>query len=845
MPDDQSAVRPIARQFTRDYLLASLLPLLLLIVSTTVGATIAKNTLARMIDASTWEVNRDANHHIRSSGEKTIERQAQAVARQVEIFLRDHPRETIDSLQRDETFQAIAVQLVGDTGYTCVYEAGSGIMRFHPNPKLIDLRMASLAPQLPTWWSIFEPSLSRIESSGYYEWIDNDGARREKYMSMVPVAVPIEERYLMVAATTYIEEFSKPLLELEKKAQQVSGRYRQFVLRQAALIGGAHLAVLLMTFGSVALVGRRAQRRFIRPIQALAHAAQQLGAGRWETEVGATLLRRQDEIGLLAQEFSRMQAQLKKLFTDLELRLAELNTTQQALQQSELHYRQLYQKAEQAREVYHSLLSSSADAIVTHDLDGRATYVSPSFSRMFGWSPKALLGGPIPFVPDSEREASRTLIETPARQGTAVQGVKTRRMTQDGRSLAVSVSASRFNDHRGEPAGILEVIRDITDHERLEEQFFRAQKMEAVGTLAGGIAHDFNNLMMGIQGNASLILLDLDPDHPHSERLKNIERYVQDGAELTRQLLGFARGGKYEVTSTDLNLLIEHNTRMFGRTHKEIQIHCRLSPDLWPVEVDRGQMEQMLLNLYVNAWQAMPDGGQLIVTTGNVANSDRGFEGPGARPGRLVKVSVTDTGIGMDDATRQRIFEPFFTTKPMGRGTGLGLSSVYGIVHHHGGLIEVASQKGVGTTFDVYLPASDQAVAHERPAQTALLKGSETVLLVDDEEMIVSVGSAMLEKLGYRAITARSGAEALALFAQQASLIDLVILDMVLPDMNGGEIFDRLRAQHTSLRVLLASGYSVDGQAREVLARGGSGFIQKPFSIEALSQKLREVLGTP
>ncbi len=308
-------------------------------------------------------------------------------------------------------------------------------------------------------------------------------------------------------------------------------------------------------------------------------------------------------------------------------------------------------------------------------------------------------------------------------------------------------------------------------------------------------------------------------------------------------MLGFARGGKYEVVSTDLNRLIAHNTGMFGRTHKEIGIDCRLHPALWPVEVDRGQMEQMLLNLYVNAWQAMPEGGRLFITTSNVHREDPPFDGSEAAPGRYVKITVADSGTGMDESTRQRIFEPFFTTKPKGRGTGLGLSSVYGIVRHHGGLIEVHSEKGSGSTFEIFLPASDRPVPAEIVVPVQIIKGTETVLMVDDEEMVLNVGQAMLEKLGYRVFCASSGQEALTCFERHGEQIDLTILDMVLPDMSGGEIFDRLKARRPDLRVLLASGYSVDEQAREVLARGGSGFIQKPFSLEVLSRKLREVLG--
>jgi two-component system cell cycle sensor histidine kinase/response regulator CckA len=232
--------------------------------------------------------------------------------------------------------------------------------------------------------------------------------------------------------------------------------------------------------------------------------------------------------------------------------------------------------------------------------------------------------------------------------------------------------------------------------------------MEAIGTLAGGIAHDFNNLLMAIQGRTSIMLMDKDSSHPDFGHLKGIEGYIGSAADLTKQLLGFARGGKYEVKPTDLNELIKKETRMFGRTKKEITIHEKYEDNLWPVEVDRGQIQQVLLNLYVNAWQAMPSGGELYIRTQNVTLDENYLKPHQFEPGRYVQISITDTGIGMDKATRERIFDPFFTTKEIGRGTGLGLASAYGILKNHGGFINVYSEKGHGSTFNIYLPASEK-----------------------------------------------------------------------------------------------------------------------------------------
>jgi len=395
----------------------------------------------------------------------------------------------------------------------------------------------------------------------------------------------------------------------------------------------------------------------------------------------------------------------------------------------------------------------------------------------------------------------------------------------------------------GRPA-TLNFLRDITEQRRLESQLHYAQRMEALGTLAGGIAHDFNNLLMGIQGNASLMLLDKDTTHPDYEGLKNIEHYVQDGADLTKQLLGFARGGRYDVKPADLNTIVKKSSDMFGKTKKEITIHTKYQHDIWASEVDYAQIEQVLLNLYVNAWQAMPAGGEIYLETQNVTLDENYVKPFNMKPGRFVKIAITDTGVGMDEETQQRIFEPFFTTKEMGRGTGLGLASVYGIIKNHAGIINVYSEKGGGTTFTIYLPATENKPIEGKEVPEEIQKGTETILLVDDEEMILTVGQKLLQSLGYTVITARSGKEAIETLQTTlpSSPPDLVILDMIMPQMGGGKTYDRMKEIHPSIKVLLSSGYSINGQAEEILKRGCNGFIQKPFTMRALSQSIREMI---
>jgi len=503
---------------------------------------------------------------------------------------------------------------------------------------------------------------------------------------------------------------------------------------------------------------------------------------------------------------------------------------------------------------YRLIAENSTDVIWTMSLDGRFTYVSPSVTMHAGYTPEEAMAMTIetymyeedlPWVmqvlyqemqkPRGERDERRIL--------------EIRQYKKDGALLDVEVSVAWLYDERGEIVGLQGSTRDITARKqaeearrKLEERLIQAQKMESIGTLAGGIAHDFNNLLMGIQGYASLMLMDLDVGQPHYEKLRAIEKQVASGADLTRQLLGFARGGRYDVKTADINEVLSKAAAIFGRTKKEIRMHEKYGDDLRPVDVDRGQMDQVLLNLFVNAWQAMPGGGDLFLETDNV-NLDDAFVSPyEIRPGPYVKFTVTDTGGGMDEKTQQRIFDPFFTTKKMGRGTGLGLATVYGIVKGHGGMVHVDSKPGHGATFTIYLPVSEKVVEREQKKTETIARGTETILLVDDEKVVLDVGRELLKFLGYGVYVADSGQEAIAVYLEKYRAIDLVILDMIMPGISGGETFERLREINPEIRVLLSSGYSLEGQAQQILDRGCDGFLQKPFSLEVISQKVREIL---
>ena len=503
-----------------------------------------------------------------------------------------------------------------------------------------------------------------------------------------------------------------------------------------------------------------------------------------------------------------------------------------------------------SEERYRSLINATASIIWTTDASGG--FVEPQFSwekftgqpwseqKGFGWGEK-IHPDDIKRVLEIWRKACEelSLYETWGRVWNA--NLKEWR-NFEVKAVPIISQDGLLHEWVGIITDVTERKRAEKEKERLESQLNQALKMEAIGTLAGGIAHDFNNLLMTIQGRASIMLMKKDSSHPDIKHLKGIEDNVESAADLTRQLLGFARGGKYEVKPTNLNELVKKENRMFGRTKKQISIRGKYEKDLWSVEVDQGQIAQVLLNLYVNSWQAMPAGGDLYLETENVTLEEIDVEPFSIAPGRYVKISVTDTGVGMDKATREKIFEPFFTTKEMGRGTGLGLASAYGIIKNHDGFINVHSEKGQGATFNIYLPASEKEIIEEKKSDGETLRGSETVLFVDDEDTIIEVAGELFDQLGYKVLTAGNGREAIETYEKNKEKIDIVLLDMIMPDMSGGDTYDSLKEVDPDIKVLLSSGYSLEGRATEILDRGCNGFIQKPFKMKELSQKLREIL---
>ncbi len=502
------------------------------------------------------------------------------------------------------------------------------------------------------------------------------------------------------------------------------------------------------------------------------------------------------------------------------------------------------EELKRSEERFRDLAELLPETVYEADLSGRITFVNKAGLEQFGYTEEDVRGGLT--VEDIVHPSDKGRLRENFLQ------VKAGRMTGLNEYTVVRKDGTTFSGlarsspvtRDGRVTGFRGVLVDITEKKNLEARLMHAQRMEAIGTLAGGVAHDFNNLLMGILGNVSLAQGEVQAGTRLHDRLCTIERYVKKARELTQRLLGFAREGKYEVKVTEMADFVRASTEMFARTHRGLRVHTETGQGTFPVEVDRTQMDHVLLNLFLNAHQAMPKGGDLTVSV------DRCELGPQLSAlldlpqGDYVRITVKDTGEGMDEQTMMRIFDPFFTTRAREGGTGLGLASVYGIVKNHGGTVTVTSAPGKGSEFTVYLPVSRKplVMSTDRDALGARAGTvSGCLLLIDDDEMILEVASEMLTFAGFDVVTAHGGLAGLEYYRAFGDRVDLVILDMVMPDMSGAEVFEKLREMDPTVKVLLSSGYTLNNEAKDIMEKGCNGFIQKPYKIEEITSKINDI----
>ncbi len=559
------------------------------------------------------------------------------------------------------------------------------------------------------------------------------------------------------------------------------------------------------------------------------------------------MFQQQEHLELQATQLEEQQAELEQqmqalqqLTGELESSNDELGTALDAAAKAGEALRERDAELRRTNARLGALFDAAPLAVCAVDAQGVVQRWNPAAERMFGWTEAEAVGQRLPMFP-----GSTTL---PVRHGddravkTDIPGVATRK---DGSAFEVSLSCGPLDD---EPAhGCVVTFADMTDRKRLEAQLMQAQKMEAVGRLAGGVAHDFNNMLTAIKSYSQLLLQDVAADDARHKDIQEIDLAADRAARLTRQLLAFSRQQMLQPRVLDVNQTVSELEKMLQRLLlKDITLSTRLSPDLHAVRADAGQLEQVIVNLVVNARDAMPDGGRLTVRTQDVtidagaAREGWSFE---VRPGDYVLISVTDTGHGMDEATQSRIFEPFFTTKDRHKGTGLGLSTVYGIVKQSGGYIRVISEPGQGSAFEVYLPVADGTASPAgQPARPAPSGGSETVRVVEYDDGIRAVTKRILERAGHRVIEATNGAEALRICEASGDTIDLVLSDIAMPEMQGPDLARRIRERHPDMAMLLMSGYAESATQQDGILAEGVEFLGKPFSPDALTRKIRHIL---
>lgn len=516
------------------------------------------------------------------------------------------------------------------------------------------------------------------------------------------------------------------------------------------------------------------------------------------------------------------------------------------------------------REMLEVTLSSVGDGLVATDASGKINFVNPAAEAMTGWTAAEAVGRPADevfrMVTEDSREPVSVMTETPAH--TSEDGIFAGLLliARSGDLVPIENTSSHIKDPDGNVIGAISVFHDISSRRRAEQalqesesRLRHSQKMEAIGTLTGGVAHDFNNLLTAILGNVQLGLRKLLPGNSVQVNLVEIEKAGNRAAGLTRQLLAFSRRQHLNRNNVDLNDAIADIYKLVERViGADIQISAEFASGLWLAYADHTQIEQVIMNLCINARDAMPEGGRLAIETANIELDEHySRHHPYMQPGKYVQIKVSDTGHGMDAETRERIFEPFFTTKESHKGTGLGLSMAYGIVKQHGGHINVYSEPGHGTTFKIFLPAVEDESETEAhiSAKPTFQSGSETILVAEDEEALRNLAQDILESLGYQVLMAKNGEEAVEVFEKNKDSIDLLLLDVVMPIVGGAEAYDRIcRITGADPPLIFMTGYSSEIVTRGFEKDGRSTatmsavVIQKPYSLDELGQKVREVL---
>ena len=586
------------------------------------------------------------------------------------------------------------------------------------------------------------------------------------------------------------------------------------------------LLVLLASLAVAFLLSSRLQRVISGPIRELADTALSVSS-RENYSIRATK-RGEDEIGLLFDQFNSMLDRIQQRDTELQ----------------EAH-NELENRVVERTSYLNALIANSPLAILVLDSGKKVQLCNPAFEILFQCTQQEIIGKAVVELFPNEKALAEASVDSGTISNRTPVSLTARRKRKDGSYVDVELHLVPLTV-QGRVLGSLGIYQDVTQRGVLEKQLRMAQKMEAVGRLSGGIAHDFNNLLGVILGYIQVIKRNLISGNSEYEYAEEIEKASQRAVALTRQLLAFSRQQVLEPVVLNLNTLVADMQKMLPRLiGEDIDLNLILDPALGRVKADPGQLEQVVMNLAVNARDAMPDGGKLTIQTAD-AEIDAAFarEHPGSVPGKYVMLAVTDIGTGMDPETQAQIFEPFYTTKGRDKGTGLGLATVYGVVKQSNGYITVDSEKGKGSTFTIYLPRIEQNVPAPSKTSPEPLKvgGSETILLVEDAEPLRRLAQLFLKENGYRVVAAADGSEAQHIAAEISGPIDLLLTDVVMPGINGRVLAERLAPGHPAMKVLYMSGYTDSFIAGHGVLEPGTHLLRKPFTEEVLIRKVREVL---
>jgi PAS domain S-box-containing protein len=793
---------------------------------------------------------------LREMGEAAIYSRAMEMAQQLEMVIESVPWMTLADLRRDSRFREVAVQTIGQTGYTFLFESDTGIIRFHRDRRLENKNVKSVFRDLPELQAIIAMSMHGPNpANGYYQLKAGDGHIMKRFTYIIPLhQTTADGRRLMVAATINTEEFSARI----KESQIIHDSTKRYLIvaSNIALQSFRHSGFLFMGLGivTISILAFVLGIYFSRSVTRLREATARINQGDFSTPVPVAGT---GEVATLVEDFNKMVDQLatttvsKQLLQASEARLKTAN----ADLRKEITVRERAEHALAAeKERLNITLRSIGDGVITGDAGGKILLINNAAEKLTGWRQDAAVGLDLDDVYRTVAENAPEPAEAEA-EGRQNAPAEARHplnekvlKTKEGAEKIIAETSAPIRDQDGAILGTVIVFRDITGQKKMEDELLKARKLESVGVLAGGIAHDFNNLLAVILGNISFAKMFMKANDKTAERLVEAEKACLRGKDLTYQLLTFARGGEPLRKVMGIGPLIETTVRTC-LAGSETDTALSLPESLLPVKIDEGQIRQVIQRIVDNASEAMEGRGTVTITGTNVAIAPDSTLT--LNSGGYVRISIQDQGPGIAQEDLAKIFDPYFTRKQMGyqKGTGLGLSICYSIVKDHGGLITVESEVGKGTIFHIYLPAVIEDAPAPAVAEEAAAQGKGRLLLMDDEEAVGDVIVQILTHLGYEVQFARDGQEAIEYYEAargDGRPFDVVIADLTVPDgMGGKEMMERLKAIDPDVKAIISSGYSNDPVLDNFSEYGFLGVAAKPYKIEQLCAILDTVIEGP